>query len=294
MPPASNVIDLPTRPSTTSSRRVRRLVAQDDQARLVAAAAADGGQRAHPELVELARGRAPRTSGARARRASSCACSPSVCGVSSFGGMLARSRARFARSATMRGALAASRSSGVVGVADDDPLERARPRRLDFQRAGRVGAEDRALDERRGLLAAAVRAATRRAARRGFRRRGREPGAASLPRCGARRRRRPRACRPPRRRGAAPRARRSGGAEPPRRARRAARRSHRACRGGPRACRPRCARRHRRAAALPEVLLRPRLPVQAARSPPSSSVRDGIGAALAAAHKLALDPEKER
>ena len=32
-----------------------RLVAQHDQARLVPAAAADGGERAHPELVELAR-----------------------------------------------------------------------------------------------------------------------------------------------------------------------------------------------------------------------------------------------
>ena len=60
--------------------RAGRVVAEDDQARLVAAAAADGGQRAHAELVELLRGREPRTSGARARRASSCAFSPSVCG----------------------------------------------------------------------------------------------------------------------------------------------------------------------------------------------------------------------
>ena len=36
------------------ARRRRGLVAQDDQARLVAAAAADGGERAHPELVEVA------------------------------------------------------------------------------------------------------------------------------------------------------------------------------------------------------------------------------------------------
>jgi hypothetical protein len=56
IPPASNVIDLPTSPSTMSSLCRRRVVAQDDQARLVAAAAADGAQRTHAEVVELARG----------------------------------------------------------------------------------------------------------------------------------------------------------------------------------------------------------------------------------------------
>ena len=60
--------------------RAGRVVAEDDQARLVAAAAADRGRarpcraRRAPGSEHLAR------SGARARRASSCAFSPSVCG----------------------------------------------------------------------------------------------------------------------------------------------------------------------------------------------------------------------
>ena len=130
--------------------RAGRVVAEDDQARLVAAAAADGGQRAHPELVELAGGEnlagqvlvlareLLRLLAQRVRRE------------------LVRRHVREVARAVRplgddRGALDGRLELGVVGVADDDPLRRLRLV-LRLPAAGRVGAEDRPLDERRGLL----------------------------------------------------------------------------------------------------------------------------------------------
>ena len=53
MPPVSNVIPLPTSPSTGPGRRARRLVAEGNQARRLAAAARDAEQQAHAERFDL-------------------------------------------------------------------------------------------------------------------------------------------------------------------------------------------------------------------------------------------------
>ena len=53
MPPVSNVMPLPTSPSTGACRRARRLVAEHHQARRLAAAARDAEQQAHAELLDL-------------------------------------------------------------------------------------------------------------------------------------------------------------------------------------------------------------------------------------------------
>ena len=53
MPPVSNVMPLPTRPSTGPRRRAGRLVPEDHQARRLAAAARDAEQQAHAELLDL-------------------------------------------------------------------------------------------------------------------------------------------------------------------------------------------------------------------------------------------------
>ena len=130
--------------------RTGRVVAQDDQARLVPAASAYGAQRAHPQLVELARrehfggqvlvlGRellrllAERVRVELVRR--------HVREVARAVGPLGDDRRPLHCSAQLR----------VVGVADHDPL--GRPGLvLRLPAARRVGAEDRPLDERRRLL----------------------------------------------------------------------------------------------------------------------------------------------
>ena len=133
-----------------SSRASGRVVAQDDQARLVAAAAADGGQGAHAELVELLR----REDLARQ--------------VLVLGGELLRLLAERVRSELVRrhvrevaravrslgddrGALDGRLQLGIVGVTDHDPLRRA-CLVVRLPAAGRVRAEDRSFDERRRLL----------------------------------------------------------------------------------------------------------------------------------------------
>ena len=50
MPPVSNVMPLPTRPSVTAGGRVRRLVPEHDHARRLRAALRDAEQQPHPEL----------------------------------------------------------------------------------------------------------------------------------------------------------------------------------------------------------------------------------------------------
>ena len=120
MPPVSNVIALPTRPSRTSLRARRRVVAQDDQPRPgCGCPGATAAKRAHPELVDLLRaerlGREVLVRGGELGRRSA-----SRSGVSSFGGAFARSRARFAalgdvaaRSAASTGSSASRRARGA-------------------------------------------------------------------------------------------------------------------------------------------------------------------------------------
>ena len=130
------------------ARDLRRVVAQHDQARLVAAAASDGGERAHAELVHLARpedlrfqvlmlaGKRLRVLGERMRvelvrrHVREVACAIRVLG---------EQRCTFRRLAEL----------GRVFVTDHDPLDRARTLVdiLGLPLAGRVAAEDRALDE---------------------------------------------------------------------------------------------------------------------------------------------------
>ena len=223
MPPASNVIDLPDQPEHDVVARAGRVVAQDDQARLVAAAAADRGQRTHAELVELA--------GAEnlARQMLVLVRELLRLLAQRVGRELVRRHVREIARAVRplgddRGPLDGLPQLRIVGVADDDPL-RCASLVLRLPAAGRVGAEDRPLDQRGGLLGERhgqrlVEQPDERPADAGERLGGRRPCGAE--RVGIHRRR---ACRPPRRRGAAPRARRSGGGEPPRLARRAAHRS---------------------------------------------------------------------
>ena len=130
--------------------RARRVVAQDDQARLVAAAAADGRQRAHPELVELAGGEN------LARQVLVLARELLRLLAQRVGREFVRRHVReVARTVHPLGddrrALDGLLELGVAGVADNDPLGRA-CLVLRLPAARRVGAEDRALDQRGGLL----------------------------------------------------------------------------------------------------------------------------------------------
>ena len=142
-------------------------------------------ERSRPQVLVLA--------GERRR-----ACSASVCGLSSFGGVFARSRARFVRSAT-----SAARSAA---------LARAR-RRLEWPRTmrsiargafGRPASSSgrarsrrgRPLDERARLVGERNRKRSRRAASRACRRRGRAPARPRLRRSARRRGRRARGADP--------------------------------------------------------------------------------------------------
>ena len=81
----------------------------------------------------------------------SCARSASRSGVSSFAGAFARSRARFAASATLHGALGRSQRA-LVGADEHEPLEGPRPVVVRLPAARVVAAEHEAVDRRAGLL----------------------------------------------------------------------------------------------------------------------------------------------
>jgi hypothetical protein len=130
--------------------RAGRVVAQDDQARLVAAAAADRGQRTHTELVELAGAENLARQMVVLVRELLCLLAQRV------GRELVRRHVReIARAVRPLGddrrPLDGLPQLRIVGMADDDPL-RCASLVLRFPAAGRIGAEDRPLDQSGGLL----------------------------------------------------------------------------------------------------------------------------------------------
>ena len=147
MPPESNVIALPTRPSVGASAGAGRVVAQDDQLRLLGAARRDGGERAHALSLdpvaavrldgEVRRGEVERVLGERDRGelvrrqvrevAGARRCAP---------------RSTAWRSASGCSAASTSSASTTLGPVRVAALAQARV----------VGAERRALDERAHLV----------------------------------------------------------------------------------------------------------------------------------------------
>ena len=115
MPPVSNVMPLPTSPSTGAGRRARRIVAKHHQPRRLAAAARHAEQQAHAELRRCAFRRAPRTSDRRlatmraARRANSR-------GVSVLPGSFAELARQVAALAEQPAALRPLRERGLAAV----------------------------------------------------------------------------------------------------------------------------------------------------------------------------------
>ena len=122
MPPVSKVTALPTRPST-GPRRVRAVVAHDDQRGVGVAALRDGGERAHA----AGRCRKSRPCTSTLTPSSARAASARAAGVRSLAGVFCRSRATVAAWATT--AAASDRARDVVVGGDDQLLDRAVVRR---------------------------------------------------------------------------------------------------------------------------------------------------------------------